>query len=157
MNEYPPLMGFPQEEIGEPSWCVPFYTCVIGPFRIYVYSVGGIHHDEEWMMERTINIPDKRADQQFFNSSGVQWTVPSDPLTVKALIHNVTSESNDEVPTSTPSAVDCVSALADEIRHAYFSDRGREGRSVGTPVTDDNTSDKVPRSLHHYAREISGG
>ena len=104
----PPMMGFPQECIIETGWCVPFYTCVIGPFRVFVYFQGGLK-DEGWTLERVVNEPHKKPENLFFGGANIshgrkEWPMHPDPLTVKILIHHVTSESNNDEPDPTGAA-----------------------------------------------------
>lgn len=102
----PPLMGFPQEEYYNPSSYVPFYTCLIGPFRIFIYCPGGIVA-EGWVIERKANDPALPVVDQFFdytgNSAGTLFDmhVP-DPLACMAIIQQVTSESNEDASPTGP-------------------------------------------------------
>jgi hypothetical protein len=93
----PPLMGFPQEKWDDPSSMVPFYTCVIGPFRIYVYCPGGAKV-EGWCIERKVNDVKASAGGQFFTYGSetgniVHMPYP-DTLALMCVIRELTSESN---------------------------------------------------------------
>lgn len=103
----PPLMGFPQEHYHDTSWCVAFYTCLIGPFRIFVYHPGGIQA-EGWVIEHKVNDPAIAVEKQFFDYGGtskcINYHMPHpDPLACMSIIQKVTSESNedDNAPTGT--------------------------------------------------------
>lgn len=119
----PPSMGFPMEE-----WCdggtvyVAYYTCVIGPFRVFVYVPGGLP-DVNWYVERKVNNTRKAHTEQFFNSHGHRNSVVfdtncQDPLTVMAIIRELTSESNEDANPNPPRAT---VGTDDDVLAPYFT------------------------------------
>lgn len=98
----PPSMGFQHEEYYNGNWCVPYYTCLVGPFRIYVYHPGGLSA-EGWVIERKVDDPKKTHASQFFGVDVVAepkamvFHMPIiDPLACMAIINDITSESNND-------------------------------------------------------------
>lgn len=131
----PPFMGFPQEEYIPGSLFIPTYTCVVGPFRIFVYHPGGLL-EGELAVERKVNDPSRDAAAQFLGTEEGQpyWaTTDGDPFTLMSIIHDITSEGKeDEVPTPTASATDLVSTPQDKVRASLVNDWKRQGCTMGT-------------------------
>lgn len=89
-NDLPPLMGFPEEEYCKHLNSVPFYTCVIKPYRVFVYHAIFVN---AWRIE----LIDASHGVDMFvgaGSQGFKWDMPysDDPLTLLSVIHKVTSE-----------------------------------------------------------------
>ena len=96
LEHLPPLMGFPQEEYHEGKSMVPFYTCVIGPFRVYVFSVFN-DPAKGWRIERCTRQVSKNAAEQFMGNAATSWTMDhTDPVALLGIIHRITTEGPDE-------------------------------------------------------------
>lgn len=98
----PPFMGFQQEAYEDGGTFTAFYTCVIGPFRVFVYCPGGLP-DDGWVVERKVNEPTRPAATQFFSWSDrtgdnrtTMQTNTRDPIAIMAAIQHLTSESNEQ-------------------------------------------------------------
>jgi hypothetical protein len=101
----PPLMGFPSEEYHDGAKIsVPYYTCLIGPFRVFVYCPSGIA-DKGWLVERKVDLPTLVPQRQFFDSHHLDRyeIIHSDPIMLMAIIWEITSESNEDAARPTGS------------------------------------------------------
>jgi hypothetical protein len=95
----PPLLGFPQEQHIAPEYNCPYYTCVMGPFRVFVWE--GL--DAEWLIQAVVNDPQQDITKQFTSANTRHYRVGRDPITLQCVIRDITSEGNDNAhaPTGT--------------------------------------------------------
>jgi hypothetical protein len=94
----PPLMGFSFEKHYDGAeFSVPYYTCLIGPFRIFAYCPSGMA-GKGWIIERKVEVVSMTPQQQFFGgvSPDRYEFEHNDPLMLMAIIRDITSESNED-------------------------------------------------------------
>jgi hypothetical protein len=86
----PPLMGFPQEELLNPPHNCDFYTCVIEPFRVFVWGAIGT-----WLVQVGVNHPAMDIVKQFRDTMTDHHRILREPIALMCVIRELTSESNE--------------------------------------------------------------
>jgi hypothetical protein len=130
VGEYclPPFMGFSNEGYVEAGWCVPFYTCLVGPLRVFVYFPGS-NVSKGWAVECIVDNPARPPENQFFGTHEDPTLVKADinctdPVTLMSIIQHITQEGpiDGTVPSTSPT--DTLSTLLEKA--GMFSIRQRE-------------------------------
>lgn len=104
----PPPMGFSQEEYVAPDFVTGFYTCVVGPFRVFVWE----SFRDLWLLQLGINGGSSEIAKQFTGTDTKHYEIEGrDALALKAIIYDLTSEGNEDEPAHTTGATDSIPPL----------------------------------------------